>query len=75
MISQVSITTLLIVVFSLTALFLVLKKFNLPSSFYENQKKREEQMKSKINRETFAKEESPPGEKDESPENDAIEEG
>jgi len=62
MITDLSITTLMIIIFALTALIIILRKFYLPKSFYENQAKREALLKGKI------------GVKDEKPEDEESDE-
>ena len=48
MITDLSITTLVIIIFVLAAFIIILRKFSLPKSFYKNQAKREVLLKGKI---------------------------
>ena len=48
MIANVSITTLIVIVFLLAAFLIILRRFSLPKNFYENQTKREGLLKEKI---------------------------
>lgn len=56
MITELPLTTMIIIIIALAALLFILKKFALPKSFYKNQVKREELIKAKLQYESREKE-------------------